>query len=100
MAGGSNGHQRAAILDAGTMTRNDPATEMKEAATEATLCQAEGPPLHLADACVRHDLRDRAGGARGQRLQLTIIAGAEPLRNRSRHDTLAVARHRGDATAS
>jgi len=38
MAGGSNGHQRAAILDAGTMTRNDPATEMKEAATEAASC--------------------------------------------------------------
>ncbi len=86
MAGGSNGHQRAAILDAGTMTRNDPATEMKEAATEATLCQAEGPPLHLADACVRHDLRDRAGGARGQRLQLAISAFAKPLGDRGWQD--------------
>jgi hypothetical protein len=28
-------------------------------------------PLHLAGVCMRHDQRHRAGGTRGQRLQLT-----------------------------
>lgn len=40
---------------------------------------------------MRHDLYDRAGAARGQRLQLIISAPAEPLRDRSCQDALAVA---------
>jgi hypothetical protein len=40
---------------------------------------------------VRQDLRDSAGGARGQRLQHAISADAEPFDDRGRQDALAVA---------
>ena len=44
-----------------------------------------------AYSSMRHGLRDRPGGAAGQRLQPAIRADAKPLRDRSCHDALAVA---------
>ena len=40
---------------------------------------------------MRHDLRDRMGGARRHRLQFATGTDAEPLRDRRWDDALAVA---------
>jgi hypothetical protein len=52
---------------------------------------AQGIPVHFAKSSTRHGLRDRPGGAGGQRLQLSVSTPAEPLRDRGRQDACAVA---------
>jgi hypothetical protein len=52
---------------------------------------AEGVPLHLADAGVRHGGRDRTGRAFDQRLKLTIGAQDKSLNDLGRQNPLALA---------
>jgi hypothetical protein len=53
--------------------------------------RAEGVPLHLADAGVRHGGRDLTGRAFDQRLKLTIGAQDKSLDDRGRQNPLVLA---------
>jgi hypothetical protein len=46
---------------------------------EVTVGRVVGP-LHRANPCMRHDLRDRAGRAQRHRLKFAVSADAEPSR--------------------